>query len=141
MKSFILISTLLLTSSLLSASEQPEKEKAELKKVMRTFASALELIQHGILYNKVDEMHKGAQLLRKHEQQFIRRHGTALEQHFPENPEFARSYAKSSAKRISKYTDRLSGALGGANDFSNIAASYSHILQECVGCHQKVRQW
>ena len=135
------ITVLILIGTLLLAAQEADKEKAELKKVMTSFASALELMQHGILYNKPDEMHKGAQLLRNNEHRFLRHHGDALERHMPDNPEFARSYAKSAAKRIRNYTDRLNYQLGGANDYSQIATTYTHILQECVGCHQKIRQW
>ncbi|MEA3373863.1 MAG: hypothetical protein U9Q62_09255 [Campylobacterota bacterium] len=133
--------TLMLISTLLWAAPEADKEKTELKKVMKSFASALELIQHGILYNKTDEMHKGAQRLRNSEHKFLQRHGDALVRHMPDNPEFAQSYAKSTAKRIRNYTDRLNYQLGTANDYSQIATTYNHVLQECVGCHQKIRQW
>ncbi len=141
MRPLAFIIALSLISTLLSAAEEGYKERTELKKAMKTYASALELIQHGILYNKTDEMHKGAQLLRNNEYKFMERHGKALERHMPDNPEFARSYAKSTGKRIQNYTDRFNTQLGGRNDYSQIATTYSHILHECVGCHQKIRQW
>jgi len=38
-------------------------------------------------------------------------------------------------------TDRLNVQLGGRNDYTQISTTYTHILQGCVGCHQKIRQW
>ncbi len=141
MNTLIRITALILLGTLLLAAQETDKERTELKKVMTSFASALELMQHGILYNKPDEMHKGAQLLKNNEHRFIQRHGDALVRHMPDNPEFARSYAKSTGKRIRNYTDRLNVQLGGRNDYTQISTTYTHILQECVGCHQKIRQW
>ncbi len=141
MKTLLRMTALILLGTLLSASAEADKEREELKKVMTSFASSLELIQHGILYNKEDEMHKGAQLLRNSEYKFLEKHGEALMRNMPDNPDFARKYAKSAGKRIRNYTDRLHSQLGGTNDYSQIATTYSHVLQECVGCHQKIRQW
>ena len=122
MKALIVAVALLLTSTLLSAEESKEAQKAELKKAMQGFASALELIQHGILYNKPWEMRKGAQLLDLNSQGFMEKHGDALVYHMPDNPKFARSYAKYTALRIRDNIDKLSASLGGPKDYSNTAA-------------------
>jgi len=141
MKRHHLAGSLLLCSSLLLAAEDADTKRTELKETMRHFASALELIQHGILYNNPDDMHKGAQLLDRNERGFIERHGEAIEMDLPDNPKFARSYAILSAGKIRDQIDRLIGSLGGPHDYRVIATSYTQILNECVGCHQKIRQW
>ena len=141
MRTTIYIVIFALAVTLYGAGEESMLERTELKRVMKSYAVALELIQHGIIYNNTDEMHKGAQLLRSNENKFLEHHGAALASHMPDQPEFVRKYAKTTSARIRHYTDRLNGQLGGKNDYSQIATSYSHILQECVGCHQKIRQW
>ncbi|WP_345984824.1 hypothetical protein WCX49_09340 [Sulfurimonas sp. HSL-1656] len=132
---------ILLVCSMLYGEQSKDVQKEELKKAMQSFASALELIQHGILYNKPWEMRKGAQLLDRSSKDFVERHGDALVYHMPDDPKFARSYAKYTALRIRDNIDKLSSSLGGPKDYSNTAAYYTHILNECVGCHQKIRQW
>jgi len=141
MKPLIIAVILFLTSTVLCAEESKETQKEELKKTMQSFASALELIQHGILYNKPWEMRKGAQLLDRNSEDFVKRHGEALKDHMPDDPKFAESYATYTAARIRDDIDKLSASLGGPRDYSNTAAYYTHILNECVGCHQKIRQW
>ena len=136
----IRISVLFLTFALLSGALASDREDKKLKDVMHGFASSLELIQHGILYNKADEMYKGAQLLERDKQMFIQKHGDELKRYLPDNPTFAYNYAKSTSKKIVKLTNKLTNSLGGSKDFSIIAATYGHIMQECVGCHQKIRE-
>ena len=141
MKAYAIASVLVLTCTLTYGAQDGDNQKAELKQTMRNFASALELIQQGILYNKPDDMHKGAQLLDRNQKDFLEHHGNAIEMHMPDNPKFARSYATFTAGKIRDYIDKLSGSLGGPRDYSNIATYYTRILNECVSCHQKVRQW
>ena len=141
MRAFIKMAILIVATVTLANAQTGEKEKVELKEAMHSFASAMEMIQHGILYNNFGEMRKGAELIRRNEYKFLKHHGNALEKQMPENPEFARSYSKLTAKRIRDYTDRLSAELGSVNDYSKFAATYTHILHECVGCHQKIRKW
>ena len=139
MRAVIKIGALFLALSIFVVVQADDGEKKELKSTMHSFYSALELIQHGILYNKKDEMYKGAQLLERNEQKFIQRHGNALRKHFPKDQEFAYAYAETTSKRIVSLTKKLNDSLGGSQDFSNIAATYGHIFQACVGCHQKLR--
>jgi hypothetical protein len=118
-----------------------DKESEELKKVMNSFASAMELIQHGILHNNIDEMNKGAKMLRTDDESFLESHGKALIRHMPENPEFAKAYAKRTGEKIRNYADSLDEQIGNrTKSYSKISATYTHILHECVGCHQKIRK-
>ena len=133
------IGALFLASSILTGAYASSSEEQKLKSTMKSFSMALELIQHGILYNKKDEMYKGSQLLSKDQQRFMQLHGNTLKEHIPQNPRFAYDYAKSTSKKIQKLTEKLNSSLGGDKDFSIIASTYGHIMQECVGCHQKIR--
>jgi len=125
---------------LLSLAAQ-EKESEELKTVMKSFASAMVLIQHGILYNNIDEMTEGAKLLRENDDKLLQGHGEALMRHMPENPEFVKNYTERTGEKIRSYTDSLDEQLKNeVKSYSKISATYTHILHECVGCHQKIRK-
>ena len=69
-----------------------EKESEGLKTVMKSFASAMEQIQHGILYNNIDEMKMGVKKLSVEDGKFLESHGEALMRHMPEKPEFVKNY-------------------------------------------------
>ncbi len=117
------------------------QEKEELKSVMKSFASAMEQIQHGILYNNIDEMREGVKKLSSDDKKFLESHGEALMRHMPENPEFAKNYAERTGEKIESYVESLDEQLKNeTKSYSKISATYSHILQECVGCHQKIRK-
>ena len=117
-----------------------DTESTELKKVMTSFAYSMELIQHGILHNDIDEMNRGSQMLKTVDEKFLLNHGKALMKHTPNNPDFAKSYAKRTGKKIRDYADSLDKQIeSGKQSYSKMAATYTHILHECVGCHQKVR--
>lgn len=117
------------------------EEQLELRKTMVSFATAMEIIQHGILYNNKEEMHKGAQLLMLNNMQLFKKHGDALAEHMPEDPEFAKAFAKRTGQKIQDYAEKMTKDLGNRKAYSKMSAIYTHILQECVGCHQKVRRW
>lgn len=140
MKTAIRLSALIITSSLFAGTQAPEDESAALKKVMHSFASGLEQIQRGILYNDIEKMLKGVKELQTNEKEFLERHGKSLERHMPGDPEFVHTYAEATAKRIHDYTDKLRREINSAHEYSKIAATYTHILQSCVGCHQKIRK-
>lgn len=119
-----------------------KKEDLELQNVMGSFSLAMELIQHGILHNDIGEMNKGAQMLKRSDSELFSSHGKALLEHMPNNPEFAKDYAKRTGDKIRSYADILGQQVeSGRKSYSKIAATYTHILQECVGCHQKVRRY
>ena len=71
-----------------------EKASEELKAVMKSFASAMEQIQYGILYNNIDEMKMGVKKLSVEDGKFLESHGEALMRHMPEKPEFVKNYAE-----------------------------------------------
>jgi len=129
---------LILSFTLLHAQKD---EQLELRKTMISFASAMETIQHGILYNDKQEMLKGAQLLSLNNTKLFEKHGDALAFHMPENPEFAKKYAKRTSQKIQDYAHQMTTDLDDRKAYSKMSAIYTHILQECVGCHQKVRRW
>ena len=118
-----------------------DRESEELKTVMKSFASAMVLIQHGILYNNIDEMNKGVKKLKVDDGKFLESHGEALAKHMPENPEFVKNYAERTGEKIRNYVDSLDEQMrNGTKSYSKISATYTHILHECVGCHQKIRK-
>lgn len=118
-----------------------EKTSEELKAVMKSFASAMEQIQHGILYNNIDEMNEGVKKLRTDDEKFLESHGEALMQHMPEKPEFVKNYAERTGEKIQSYVDSLDEQIKNeTKSYSKISATYTHILHECVGCHQKIRK-
>ncbi len=131
---------LIIALGMLSLSANEDKQ-IELRKTMISFATAMELIQHGILYNNKEEMHKGAQLLQVNNMKLFKKHGDALALYMPENPEFAKEFAKRTGQNIQDYANKMTEDLGSRKAYSKMSAIYTHILQECVGCHQKVRRW
>lgn len=118
-----------------------EKKSEELKMEMKSFASAMEQIQHGILYNNIDEMKIGVKKLSVKDGKFLESHGEALMRHMPNNPEFVKNYAERADGKIQGYVKSLEKQVENeAKSYSKISATYTHILHECVGCHQKIRQ-
>ena len=101
----------------------------------------MEQIQHGILYNNIDEMKMGVKKLSVEDGKFLESHGEALMRHMPEKPEFVKNYAERTGEKIQSYVDSLDEQVRNeAKSYSKISATYTHILHECVGCHQKIRQ-
>ena len=93
------------------------------------------------LYNSKDEMQKGAEILQKSNKKLFEEHGNALALYMPENPEFAKEFAKRTGKNIQKYAVKMTESMDERKAYSKMSANYTHILQECVGCHQKIRKW
>ncbi len=116
-------------------------EQKALQKTMKTLAKGLTRIQYGILYNDRTELLAGVRMIKRTEDGFLTRHGEELKKFMPENPKFAASLAKLSEKNIEKYIRMMRSDIFNRQDFSRISAGYSHIMQECVGCHQKLRKW
>ena len=117
------------------------EDKLELQKTMISFASAMEIIQHGILYSDKQEMLKGAQLLKLTNAELFKQHGDAIALHMPKDPEFAKKFARRTSQKIQDYADKMTQNLDDRKAYSKMSAIYTHILQECVGCHQKIRRW
>ena len=116
-------------------------EQKALKDTMTSMADGLMKIQKGILYNDREVLLAGVRALKRVQDGYLTKHGEALKKYMPENPKFAMSLAKLSEKNIERYVRMMREDIFSKHDYSNIAAGYTHIVQECVGCHQKLRKW
>ncbi len=116
-------------------------EQKALKETMTSMADGLMKIQKGILYNDREVLLAGVRALKRVQDGYLTKHGEALKKYMPENPKFAMSLAKLSEKNIERYVRMMREDIFSKHDYSNIAAGYTHIVQECVSCHQKLRKW
>ncbi|BDY12125.1 hypothetical protein [Hydrogenimonas cancrithermarum] len=116
-------------------------EQKALKNTMQTMSKGLMRIQKAILYNDKQELLAGVRMLKTVQPGFLTEHGEALKKYMPENPKFAVSLAKKSEQNIERYVRMMRSDIFSKHDYSKISAGYTHIMQECVGCHQKLRQW
>ena len=116
-------------------------EQKALKTTMTSMADGLIRIQKAILYNNKEELLAGVRALKRVQPGFLTRHGEALKRYMPENPKFALSLAKLSEKNIERYVRMMREDIFSRHDYSRITAGYMHIMQECTGCHQKLRRW
>ncbi|BBG66041.1 hypothetical protein NNO_1338 [Hydrogenimonas sp.] len=114
--------------------------KTRLKNTMRKFATGLDQIQKGIIYNEKDRIEMGVRVMRQAKKNFLKRHGEILKKQMPDDPKFAYFLAQKSAERIQKYVKMMSSEIRNTHDFSKIAAAYTAIFNQCVGCHQKLRK-
>jgi cytochrome c556 len=140
MKALLLIAGFFLFTPLFAQTTQDDPQREALKETMRTFASALDLMQEGILHNSSDKMLQGVQMLKGTKRGFLEKHGQTLERYMPKDPKFARSYARITGDRIEGYIDSLDTQIKFRQEYSRTAATYGHIMQACVGCHQKLRK-
>lgn len=116
-------------------------EQKALKDTMKSMADGLMRIQEGILYNDRETLLAGVRSLKLVQEGYLTKHGEALKKYMPDNPTFAMSLAKKSEMDIERYVRMMREDIFSRHDYSNIAAGYTHIVQECVGCHQKLRKW
>jgi len=137
MKKIILLCTILLSVNLLGDSVN---DKMERKMDMQTVSVGLELIQKGILSNNTSLTKTGILMIKKGQKNMLEAHGEDLKKYLPNDAAFAYKFARSSAKRISNYTDELDADLKNRKDYSRISATYTHIMNECAGCHLKLRK-
>jgi cytochrome c556 len=131
--------------ALVSMAGQPQQtvspEEKALKEAMRSMADGMTRIQKAILYNDKEQLLAGVRTLKRIQPGFLTKHGEALKKFMPDNSKFAMSLAKKSEIHIQRYVDMMREDIFSRQDYSNIAAGYTHILSECVGCHQKLRKW
>ncbi len=116
-------------------------ERKALQKTMHSMADGLMRIQKAILYNDREQLLAGVRALKRVQPGFLTKHGEALKKYMPDNPKFAMSLAKLSEMNIERYTRMMREDIFSKHDYSKIAAGYTHIMMECVGCHQKLRKW
>ncbi len=132
-----------LTISVTAAGDIGNEELASttrLKNTMRKFATGLDQIQKGIIYNNRDRIEMGVRVMRQAKKNFLKRHGEILKKQMPDNPQLAYSLAKKSAEQIKKYVKMMNSQIHNTDDFSKIATAYSGIFDQCVKCHQKLRK-
>lgn len=126
-----------------SAAEVSKSDLASntrLKNTMRKFATGLDQIQKGIIYNQKEKVEMGVRVLRQAKRNFFKKHGEILKKKLPDDPKFAEYLAKSSGEKINKYINMMSDQINTSHDFSKIAAAYTRIFNQCVGCHQHLRK-
>ncbi len=111
-----------------------------LKNTMRKFATGLDQIQKGIIYNDRDKIEIGVRVIKQAKKNFLKKHGEVMKKHMPDDPKFAFHLAQKSAERIQKYIKMMNTQIHNAKDYGKIAAAYSGIFNQCVGCHQKLRE-
>ena len=116
-------------------------EQKALKDTMTSMADGLMRIQKAILYNDREQLLAGVRALKRVRPGFLTKHGEALKRFMPENPKFAVSLAKLSEKNIERYVRMMREDIFSKHDYSRITAGYIHIMQECTGCHRKLRKW
>ncbi|WP_457592511.1 hypothetical protein [Hydrogenimonas sp.] len=142
-KPVTLLIAFILTASMATAAEVVNSDLASttrLKNTMRKFATGLDQIQKGIIYNDRDKIEMGVRVIRQAKKNFLKKHGEVMKKHMPEDPKFAYFLAQKSAERIQKYIKMMGSQIHNAKDYSKIAAAYSGIFNQCVGCHQKLRE-
>ncbi len=142
-KSLIILSATLLASTLVAAADLDGDDLASttrLKNTMRKFATGLDRIQKGIIYNDPHKIEMGVRVMRQAKKNFLKRHGEILKKQMPDDPKFAYFLAQKSAERIQKYVKMMNAQVHDSGDFSKIAAAYTGIFNQCVGCHQKLRK-
>lgn len=139
MKSLIL-AALLITACPLVAETPPEQQRSELRETMHTFVTALDMIQDGILYNSSAKMNEGLAILKSTEHDFLKRHGSTLQQYMSEDPTFALSYARNAADKLHEHIRSLDNEVRYQRKYSDTAAIYGRIIQLCTECHQKFRK-
>ncbi len=133
----------IMTASMASAADVVDNDLASttrLKNTMRKFATGMDQIQKGIIYNDRDKIEMGVRVIRQARKNFLKRHGEILKKQLPGDTKVAMYMAKKSAEKIKKYTKMMNSQVHNTHDFSKIAAAYTGIFNQCVGCHQKLRK-
>ena len=138
MNKIILLITLLCTTNIFAESIEDQVQR---KMDMQTLSTGLEMVQKGILYNNPSLTKTGISMIKKGQKKLIESHGEDLKKYLPMDSAFAFKFAKSAAKRIQDYSDELTEYLNSKKDYMKISASYTHIMNECAGCHLRIRKW
>ncbi len=125
-----IVGTLFATSAFAYSQEERIKD-------MQMMEQGLQQMQKGFLYNNIQDIQKGAELLKKHT--------TKIEPPVDESADsFKRSYAYDLTKREAKKIINF------ANDAVNkykehrpkqAMNSFTKILKQCMTCHARIRKW
>ena len=127
--------TLSLTGIVLTSSAFGYSQEERIKD-MRAMEDGMQQMQKGFLYNNLQDIQKGAELLKKHT--------AKIEPPVEGADAFKRSYAydltKREAKKIIKLADE---AVKEYKDHRARQAmnNYTKILKQCMTCHARIRKW
>ena len=117
-----------------------DQQKIERKQDMQMLASGLRLVQDGLIYNNKELMLTGVEMIEKGEKALLSAHGDALKKYLPGDTAYAYKYAEKAAQRIADYSKELSDAVKDKKDYTKISRTYSYIINECAGCHLRIRK-
>ncbi|MEA1919336.1 MAG: hypothetical protein U9N52_05800 [Campylobacterota bacterium] len=135
-KTLLLLITIFVASSFGAIDQQ----KLERKQDMQMLASGLKLLQDGLIYNNKTLMLTGVEMIEKGEKKLLSAHGDSLKKYLPGDTAYAYKYAEKAAQRISDYSKELSDAVKDKKDYTKISKTYSYIINECAGCHLRIRK-
>lgn len=123
----------------LSASSM-SSEKIKRKQDMHTLSAGLKLVQEGIIYNQKSILLSGIDMIKKGEKTLLSAHGEDLKKYLPKDTAYAYKYAQAAGKRISTYSEELKELVKNDADYTKITKTFSFILNECAGCHLRIRE-
>ncbi len=124
-----------LTGIVLSTSAFGYSQEERIKD-MRAMENGVQQMQKGFLYNNLQDIQKGAELLKKHT--------AKIEPPVEGDDEFKRSYAYDLTRREAKKIIKL--ADDSVNDYKNhqprqAMNNFTKILKQCMTCHARIRKW
>ncbi len=117
-----------------------DEAKLKRKQDMQMLASGLRLLQDGLIYNNQSLMLSGVDMIEKGEKNLLSAHGEGLKKYLPGDTAYAYKYAEKAAQRISDYSKELSEQVKEKKDYTKISETYGYIINECAGCHLRIRK-
>ena len=117
-----------------------DAQKIQRKQDMQMLASGLRLIQDGLIYNNNSLLLTGIDMIQKGEKTLMSAHGDKMKKYLPNDTAYAYKYAEKAAQRISDYSKEMNDYINGKKDYTKISKTYSYIINECAGCHMKIRK-
>lgn len=140
LKKIFLVCLLACLSFNFASAESISAEKIKRKQDMHTLSSGLRLIQDGIIYGQKSILLSGIDMVKKGEKALLDAHGEDLKKYLPKDTAYAYKYAQATGKRISTYSDELRELAQKDADYTKITNTFALILNECAGCHTRIRQ-
>lgn len=117
-----------------------DDSKLKRKQDMQMLASGLRLLQDGLIYNNKSLMLSGVDMIEKGEKNLLSAHGEGLKKYLPGDTAYAYKYAEKAAQRIADYSKELSQQVKEKQDYTKISETYAYIINECAGCHLRIRK-